>query len=311
MAKLFSTNNLLDIQHLKSELDLLDIDILKDYIDFLINEELAFYVNSIEEYKMFPKLNLEWEYPAIVSNMIIDIDKDSNHNLESIIKCCENINCRHIQIRFFDETLFSDLQILLKTINESNVICVELFIPAHAKLCNKDLISLIKKNKKISNILLYNYCKDMVLFNQGEYGTGTILCTRQNLNTELLCGNFHFNYFVVNIDFFSESQKYNTCLNRKICIDKKGFIKNCPSMRENFGKFTEVNLKLAIENPQFIKYWHINKDNINKCCDCEFRYICIDCRAYTENIEDIHSAPLKCGYNPYTLSWSNWSDAQG
>ncbi len=298
MAKLFSTNNLLDIQHLKSELDLLDIDILKDYIDFLINEELAFYVNSIEEYKMFPKLNLEWEYPAIVSNMIIDIDKDSNHNLESIIKCCENINCRHIQIRFFDETLFSDLQILLKTINESNVICVELFIPAHAKLCNKDLISLIKKNKKISNILLYNYCKDMVLFNQGEYGTGTILCTRQNLNTELLCGNFHFNYFVVNIDFFSESQKYNTCLNRKISIDVNGEIKNCPSMAKSYGNICDTSISSVLKQKLFRELWKINKDLIKECKDCEFRYSCMDCRAFVEDSNDILSKPLKCNYQP-------------
>ncbi len=39
----------------------------------------------------------------------------------------------------------------------------------------------------------------------------------------------------------------------------------------------------------------------------EFRYICTDCRAYTENPEDIYSKPLKCGYNSYTNKWEEWS----
>lgn len=35
--------------------------------------------------------------------------------------------------------------------------------------------------------------------------------------------------------------------------------------------------------------------------------ICTDCRAYVEDPEDILSKPLKCGYNPYTAEWSEWS----
>lgn len=37
------------------------------------------------------------------------------------------------------------------------------------------------------------------------------------------------------------------------------------------------------------------------------RYICIDCRAYLENPNDITSKPLRCGYNPYMNEWENWS----
>jgi len=32
-----------------------------------------------------------------------------------------------------------------------------------------------------------------------------------------------------------------------------------------------------------------------------------DCRAYIEDPEDINSKSLKCGYNPYTGEWSEWS----
>ena len=59
---------------------------------------------------------------------------------------------------------------------------------------------------------------------------------------------------------------------------------------------------------RFKKYWNITKDEISTCKDCEFRYICTDCRSYTESPEDYYSKPLKCGYSPYTNKWEQWSD---
>jgi radical SAM protein with 4Fe4S-binding SPASM domain len=64
-----------------------------------------------------------------------------------------------------------------------------------------------------------------------------------------------------------------------------------------------VTLFKAIEVPDFKKYWSITKDQINVCKDCEFRYICTDCRAYTTNIDNDYSKPLKCSYDPYKGKW--------
>lgn len=83
--------------------------------------------------------------------------------------------------------------------------------------------------------------------------------------------------------------------------------KNCPSMKESYGNIKDTTLIEALEKPGFKKYWNITKDQINVCKDCEFRYICTDCRAYLEDPDDIYSKPLKCGYNPYTCEWEEWS----
>jgi len=37
--------------------------------------------------------------------------------------------------------------------------------------------------------------------------------------------------------------------------------------------------------------------------DCEFRYICTDCRVFIQEDTDILSKPLKCKYNPYEATW--------
>jgi SPASM domain peptide maturase of grasp-with-spasm system len=78
-------------------------------------------------------------------------------------------------------------------------------------------------------------------------------------------------------------------------------------MAQSFGNIRDTTLQEALEHPDFKKYWNVKKDEIAVCKDCEFRYICTDCRAYIENPEDMYSKPLKCGYNPYTAEWEEWS----
>ncbi|MEM9686908.1 MAG: grasp-with-spasm system SPASM domain peptide maturase, partial [Bacteroidota bacterium] len=110
-----------------------------------------------------------------------------------------------------------------------------------------------------------------------------------------------------NMKLFTESQRHNSCLNRKISIDSNGNIKNCPSMPQSFGNIKNTTLKAALHHKDFKKYWNLTKDHIAVCKACEFRYICTDCRAYLEKPDDPYSKPLKCGYDPYTNVWQDWS----
>ena len=98
-----------------------------------------------------------------------------------------------------------------------------------------------------------------------------------------------------------ENKLFNSCLNRKIAVDEHGNIGNCPSMEKKFGSVKENSLLTVAKRNDFKKVWKLNKDAIEICKDCEFRYICSDCRAYTEN--GITSKPAKCSYDPYTGIW--------
>lgn len=80
---------------------------------------------------------------------------------------------------------------------------------------------------------------------------------------------------------------------------------------ESFGNIKYNSLEESVIRSGFKKYWNLTKDHIEVCKDCEFRYICTDCRAYTERTHfekelDI-SKPLKCGYDPYTCQWEEWA----
>jgi SPASM domain peptide maturase of grasp-with-spasm system len=136
-----------------------------------------------------------------------------------------------------------------------------------------------------------------------EYGNTQCAEVTQTITSETHCGIVNQAYFTPNIQMFSEAQQHNSCLNRKISVDVKGEIKNCPSMSQGFGNIQTTSFIKALETEGFKKSWSVSKDQIDICRDCEFRYICTDCRAYTQEASQPYSKPAKCDYNPYTATW--------
>jgi SPASM domain peptide maturase of grasp-with-spasm system len=96
-------------------------------------------------------------------------------------------------------------------------------------------------------------------------------------------------------------------LNRKISIDEDGHLRNCPAMGRSFGHHQAVALAEVAGSSAFQRAWKLRKDDIQICRDCPYRYACTDCRAFLEDPEAEDSKPLKCGYDPYTDTWADWT----
>jgi SPASM domain peptide maturase of grasp-with-spasm system len=299
---ILSTNegeNKLDIF---SQFDEEDWQILTEYFDYLEELECIHWVHP-ELYNSFPKLNLDWEYPSSVTNAIVDVNEVQLAKFYEIIKQLDIVQCKNIQIRNFKAlNLELILSTIIESVNVSNFRAIDLITPYTVNAT--DVINKINI-QRLSSIIFYSAPYDSIP--DKEENKAQLAFIKQNVINEISCGQIHHNYFNTNITLFTESQKHNTCLNRKISIDVNGEIKNCPSMAKSYGNIKDTTLAEAIEKPGFKDMWFINKDQIAVCKDCEFRYICTDCRAYIENPEDIYSKPLKCGYNPYTAEWEEWS----
>ena len=112
------------------------------------------------------------------------------------------------------------------------------------------------------------------------------------------CGKIGSEYFVPSLAFYAEAKYFNTCLNRKISLSSDGFLKNCPSFKNNFGHIAQKSILDTINDQNFKKYWTIRKDEVQVCCNCEFRYVCSDCRVFIVHEENPFSKPSKCKYNP-------------
>jgi SPASM domain peptide maturase of grasp-with-spasm system len=280
---------------------------IDEYFQLLLDEEYIFYCNE-EELEMFPSMNLKWDFPAVITNAILDFcdEQDSKYPIfEDIVKSLTDMGCVALQLRFFDYVNWNSIKGVLLQNTDSSIESIEVIAKYDETITYEELLEVKKSNQRVSSFLLHSapFFKTFEIpFKNTFFST-----TTESITNSSHCGFINAEYFSTNIVLFTEAQKHNTCLNRKISIDTEGYIRNCPSMKEHYGNIKDTTLHQALEHPDFKKYWFINKDQIAVCKDCEFRYICTDCRAYIENPEDMYSKPLKCGYNPYTCEWEEWS----
>lgn len=270
----------------------------KELFDFLLEKELVFFINNPES---FPELQDEWDVPSIISNSIFVLNNQTYPTLKSYANQLTDLGCRFVEIRIGEisaDNFSYSLQVLLEEALNSVLFYI-----------NYSLYEILLDN--IKEILLRTAIFRTVVHscptNELKNLNDSIFFTSNKVTNEKCCGLVDKDFFVMNVKNYFESKMFNSCLNRKLSIDSEGNIKNCPSMQESYGNIKDTTLADAIEKPGFKKYWDINKDKIHVCKDCEFRYICTDCRAYVEDPEDILSKPLKCGYNPYTGEWSEWT----
>ncbi len=273
-----------------------------DYFEMLEANDLLLFTEYPQYY---PKIDLQWDFPGVISNSIIDIDQDSDYALAFLGQIID-LGCRFVQIRVFSKITPETIVLLLSKFQKSILEAIELVLPYESLAQTERWADLLKTEYRIRTITLYNAFVNQIHYKRTT-GFGQVVMIKSDIQGVKSCGYISNDYFISGISLFTESQHHNSCLNRKISIDANGNIKNCPSMSQSFGNIKDTTLQEALDHPDFKKYWNITKDQIAVCKDCEFRYICTDCRAYIENPEDIHSKPLKCGYNPYTCEWEEWS----
>ncbi|WP_082036114.1 grasp-with-spasm system SPASM domain peptide maturase [Pedobacter lusitanus] len=198
---------------------------------------------------------------------------------------------------------------ILKLLDTSSIRTIEVLIPYTNEKEAKAATKRIARNQRIQLLYIYNAPYNKSLQYDDLF---TVLFYERNLTDIKHCGIIDEDYFMTDIKNISKSMLHNNCLKDKLFISQNGDIKNCPSMPQNFGNIKNTSLKDALSSAGFKKYQDFTKDHIEICKDCEFRYICTDCRAYTERTHIDKdgldkSKPLKCGYDPYTGEWEEWS----
>lgn len=290
------------------------VKIINAYKKFLLKDELIFEVLDEEEASSFPKINLQYKQPFGIINAIIDIDAESNLSyLEKIEYDFEKLRVQSLQIRIF---YINDIKILINFIDKISKSGDNFLKDIQIILVKNDFLNfncykvakILHNYNIITQIDIYNYTEK----NVDKMSSDKIFLHKKKIHNCKSCGEIAENMSTINLRIVSESHHHNSCLHKKIAIDAEGNIRNCPSMSQSFGNIKDTTLEEALQQSDFKKYWNLTKDQIEVCKDCEFRYICTDCRAYTErshiNKEGLDtSKPLKCGYSPYTGEWEEWS----
>ena len=279
-----------------------DLEIVNEYIDFLLKNEYAF-LGSLHDTVQVENLSMKYNYLGLITNCVCEY---SPHIDKQIKKLCHiidaNLKCQAFELISFEDMVpLDNLENILNHFNDClNIHHIELILPFNEEYMLDKLHTLLLKYFCINRIIIHSSPKDII-----EKNDHTILLyIQQSINQYNSCGFVEKDYFSLNLPHIIESMKYNNCLHKKIFIDKDGNVKNCPFTNGKYGNiFTDEVHDIITKKFKYL--WNINKDKIQVCKDCEFRYVCSDCRVFIKDPINPYSQPAKCNYNPYIGKWIN------
>lgn len=281
-----------------------DRETLKDYLEFLTKNEFGFYCSK-EELALFPDIDFKHSktIEPLVTNALIDVGPTSQHNYTRLLRELELLGCKHIQVRSYERIdFFADTHAILGFAESSRIQSIDFLVMYTPEVLEASLFPLTEKYSRLKEITVHSSPFKKIV--KDGRGVSRLFYVEDAIFSNQHCGVISPYYFAINVEAFGHAQNRNSCLHGKISIDEHGDIKNCPSMKETFGNTKTNSLKEALLSKHFSSYWSITKDQVSVCRDCEFRYICTDCRAYTLDTNAAYGKPSKCGYDPYTASWN-------
>lgn len=271
-----------------------DID---EYFALLEENEMGFWTDSPQQ---FTGVDFTyWHNAKTITNAVIDYAPHSTHSLAQIVPQLSAMGCEALEVRYYYPVSLAQLTHDLEAVKGSTLRSVEVVVGAEDSLTPVSLRELHQHNSRARKFTIHSAdCNSFA-----ESYDFVIILTTEAITSESCCGVVAPWYFTANTQLFAEAKQFNSCLNRKIGIDQFGHIKNCPSMPTSFGHVEEVALADVVHQHLFNQIWTVNKDQVEVCRDCEFRYICQDCRAYTQHTRSAFAKPAKCSYDPYEGVW--------
>ncbi len=271
---------------------------LDEYFAFLEVNELGVWTS---EPSSFPELNLSWDVPSVITNAIIDVDQESSHDWASLLGQLSDLGCQALQVRVFCDLPLAALDAALEESLYGPFRSIDILLKWTPEHEPERLRDFIRKHRRVQQVTIHSAPENHIY--KEFVDSANLVYASQVISSHEHCGQVRPGYFTIGTGFFLESLHFNSCLNRKVSIDTRGDIRNCPSMPASFGNAKDTRIQAAVMDEKFREFWEVNKDQVEVCRDCEFRYVCPDCRAWVRASDEKFAKPSKCGYDPYTATW--------
>lgn len=273
-----------------------DSESLRQQIQWLVSEGFGWWTPKPEE---FPQMDLSSDLSSHVTNAIFDVASGSNVNYESLMRELDDLGCESLQVRAKDEVSAALVERLVTAAESLRFRHLELILKESEQLDFAFARRLCLGRHVVWRVILHSANEERR--ERVEHLPAEVVATQEQFSLAN-CGRVEPGSFSVNTWHFAEARCANSCLNRKVSVDPDGEIRPCPSHSLSLGNVNAVRLGEVIDKPELLRLWSTTKDQVEVCKDCEFRYVCTDCRANTTGGREL-SKPAWCTYNPYTAKW--------
>lgn len=255
----------------------------------------------------FPPMSLQWDSPYPLTNAVLEVQdwELAGAALSDLV----GIGCQSIALIFSESIPLHIIeQEFIAKIKHSQTSCVSVYVPYNKEFSAECVREFLVRNQIVGKLVFIgdNGFKDSnivgALPTLFQSRVQFVSSNRLNLNNYI---EIYINKnFVINTVSFSEAQRHNLALNRRVCIDGRGRIKNDLSHRASFGQLGRDVLVEVVRSGAFQQKWGLSKDMVAVCCDCQYRYMCVDF-ADIEHDGARWRRVSPCRFDPYTNSWSS------
>lgn len=242
-----------------------DKKILNEYFDFLLEEDFAFLTTDP---KPFLDLPTEFISPEVINNAIIEYGF-CRYDILKTLDQLDALLTKHIELRFLNmsnENL-SMLDRILEFCDSSLCKNIQLFVPYVNPSLQLQIFNIVAKYVVVNRVCFYN---SDIKIRKSRKGIPVYYLVEKLEN--IRNSNIKIEWFICDLAFFHEAQKYNPYYHKKIAIDENGNIKNCIKNKRIFGNVNNKDIKSVISTASFQELWNANHDKIIKIKDMELRY---------------------------------------
>lgn len=107
-------------------------------------------------------------------------------------------------------------------------------------------------------------------------------------------------------DIFFQRCEGHSCWEGKLSVCNNGQVIPCPFARtEIIAEYSKNVLQEIFCNKAYEKYWDMTNEDIDRCKDCEYRYVCFDCRPIEKSLTGYFNGKSNlCRYDPLKGEWN-------
>ncbi|WP_312752004.1 hypothetical protein [Epilithonimonas hominis] len=252
----------LNIEEIKNDPELGDEAI--KILNFLVDNNFGFFVDDVTQY---PNIDLNFSSPETINNAIIELENMDNYNFTTLLSQLNDLYCGKVEIWVKDKIFLERLVNLVADFEDSFIRTIQIIIN-YKSLSQQDVqfiedSEILKKLRKVE-LIIYNSdvekTSDNFYFTKEDFSNSNYLTSATN------------SLLHINLDFYLESLNHNVFLNKKVCIDGSGNIKNFLSFNESFGNVNNDLLADIVKTSDFQKLWFVNNDKINQIKHSPFKY---------------------------------------